>query len=66
MLGNQVYDCSKKHSDREFIDAMHHSNVEIVGTIGIMFPKEISANFSQGEELSKSAFGDYFFLFHKI
>lgn len=46
-----VYDAQKENNDRNFINAVHHSDVNVRGARWVLFPKKIAANLAQFEEL---------------
>jgi hypothetical protein len=48
---DQVKHSEEKDHDRYLINTMHHFDVDISRTIGVLFPEEVSSNFAQAEEL---------------
>ena len=43
---NDHYNPNKKHQDADFIDGVHGLDVEIVGSLRVIFPKEVREHFT--------------------
>lgn len=52
-LGDHINHGQEKNDDGEFVDTMHHPEVDVAGTIGILSSEEISSYLSQGKEFTQ-------------
>jgi hypothetical protein len=54
----------EENDNRDFVDAMHHFNIDIARPRSVLFSKEIASHFSHAEEITNSTL--LLFAFHGI